>query len=297
LKARRWDVVHSHVHLFSGAILTLARLGGVPVRIAHSHTSVDDKAHHPLRGAYRAAMKGLLRLGATHQLAASHAAGAALFGGGRGPGYEVLHYGIDVSAFRVPRRACLRKELGIPLDAVVVGHVGRMVEAKNQEFLLHVWREVVRLEPSSRLVMVGDGPLRPRLEELALTLGLSGTVMFLGTRGDVPSLLSNAFDGFVLPSLWEGLPLATVEAQAAALPVLVSERVSAEIVVVPSLVRHLSLAEGPRIWAEVLLRHVRAPRPSPGRVLEALDGSDFDADVAGTRLKEYYARALGEGAH
>ena len=162
LREGRYDVVHSHVHHFSGFVVRLAHQEQVPVRIAHCHNTSDGKGSGPSRILYHALMKHWIRKYATHGLAASQDAARALFGPNwqSDPRFRVLHCGIDLEPFRQEvSREPVRQELGIPLDAPVVGHVGRFVPQKNHTFLLEIAAEVVKLRTEVRFLLVGDGPL------------------------------------------------------------------------------------------------------------------------------------------
>jgi glycosyltransferase involved in cell wall biosynthesis len=170
LREGSYQIAHSHVHLFSGALLRWAKAEGVPIRIAHSHNTSDGRPNTGMRRFYRRLMKSWIDRYATHGLAASSAAAVALFrenwqADGR---FRVLHCGIDLHPFQEPvdRRKVL-KELGIPADALVVGHVGRFDPQKNHRFLLDVARETLKRRPDVHFLLVCDGPLRVEIEALA----------------------------------------------------------------------------------------------------------------------------------
>ncbi len=274
-----YDVVHSQVHHFSGFVLGLARCARVRTRIAHSHsdTSALDAAAGVSRRLYLRTMKAALRRYATHGLAASEAAAAALFGrdwrqDGR---WRICHCGIDLSPFRDPLDAgAVRAELGLPVSALVVGHVGRFDVPKNHTFLLRVAADVIRREPRAFFVLVGDGPLRERIEREARRLSVRHRVMLTGVRSDVPRLL-RAFDAFLLPSTREGLPLVGLEAQAAGLPVVLTDTITRELAVVPGLFSWRSLSEPPSSWADAVIAALARGRATQAVVLGVLEQSDF----------------------
>jgi glycosyltransferase involved in cell wall biosynthesis len=275
-----YDAIHSHVHHFSGFLVALARSLDVPLRIAHSHsdTSRLDVTANWLRRRYLQVAGACIGHYATHWLAASQAAGRALFGKtwGLDPRSQVLHCGIALQPFRCPEaREEVRSRLGIAADAVIIGHVGRVEPPKNHTFLVEVAAEAARREPRLRLLLVGDGSARPLVEERVRSLGLGSRTMFLGSRADVPRLLS-AMDGFLFPSLWEGLPLTVVEAQAAGLPCLISDGISTETDVVPQLVHRLPLAAGARAWSETLTSAIASHRESRSRAFASVENSDFN---------------------
>ncbi|MGQ9476362.1 MAG: glycosyltransferase, partial [Actinomycetota bacterium] len=185
-----YDVVHSHVHHYSGFTLLLARLMGVPKRVAHSHS--DTRAAETNAGlarkAYLKAMEYLIEKNATHGLAASCEAAACLYGKGweKDGRWSVLHCGIDLDPFKVETdKKEVRRGLGLPEDAFVIGHVGRFSPQKNHKFLLETASEVFKRCDNCWLLLVGDGPLRPEIEELAESLGIADKVIFAGSRPDV----------------------------------------------------------------------------------------------------------------
>ncbi len=254
-----YDVVHSHVHHFSGWTLFLARLAGVRQRIAHSHNdaSLADRKGPLSRKVYLWITEGLIRMNATRGLACSRRAAASLFGRDwdKEARCQVLRYGINLEPFQDEvDRTAVRRELGIPEEAPVLGHVGRFAEQKNHEFLLNVFAHVQRQRPKAVLLLVGEGPLRPGIESKIKSLGLEQQVVLAGIRPDIPRLMKGAMDLFVFPSHYEGLGLVMVEAQAAGLPCLISDTVPRDGVVDKELTRFLSLTEGAPAWADCAVR-------------------------------------------
>jgi glycosyltransferase involved in cell wall biosynthesis len=293
LRRERYDVVHSHVHHFSGFVLAVAHGAGVPVRVAHSHTC-DSGAGGPAgRRIYRRLMQALLEISMTEGFACS--ASASGFAGERlRPHMRILPCGIDLEAFRQARcgRAGLRGELGIPGDAPVVGHVGRLAEEKNQGFLLRAMARLIQRVPRARLVLVGGGPLRDELEDRACRLGLRQRVLFTGPREDVVDLLC-IFDAFALPSLREGLPAVVLEAQAAGLPCVVSEQVPDEAVVCSEIVERVALNRGSSAWASALANALEKPRGNSRDTSLKLRELGLDVARAFAALTEVYEQTAG----
>jgi glycosyltransferase involved in cell wall biosynthesis len=292
-----YDVVHSHIHHYSGYIMYLARQAGVPVRIAHSHldTSSLDSTMKLQRRGYLALMHHLLRQHATLGLAASKLAAHALFG----PQWEqdaerwrVLYCGIDLKPFLEPvDRHALRAELNIPADALVMGHIGRFFEQKNHDFLIDILAEVVQRAPCTRLLLVGDGPLREQIVQKVERLGLQEHVIFTGLRKDVPQLMLGAIDVFVLPSLFEGLPIVGLEAQAAGLPCVWSDTITEELDCVQPLVQRLSLSQPASEWAAAVLRaHQRPHALSRAAALDLMRNSSFNVERGLDMLEQTYAQ-------
>jgi glycosyltransferase involved in cell wall biosynthesis len=266
-----YDVVHSHVHHFSGWVLMQAARAGVPVRVAHSHNSARnsrlDRPSDFARRAYMSVTEWLVRRYATHGLAASLTAAEALFGSNwdKDPRFEVQHSTSDVAPFDVgpgdeTTRKSLRAEFGLPEESFVIGHVGRFFPPKNHDFLIDVAVEVFKKAPDARLLLVGDGELRPAMEAKVARLGIADKVVFAGVRSDVPSIMLNVMDIFVFTSISEGLGIAMVEAQAAALPCVYTEAVPHEADLVPQLLQRLSITESPVLWADTILARRGVPR-------------------------------------
>lgn len=253
-----YDAVHSHVHHYSGFVLRLAQRQGVPVRIAHSHndTSHLDHASGIARRLYLSLTKRWIARYATHRLACSDNAGTALFGEGlhsRSP-WLTLRCSIDLTPFKGQGDGYnMRSQLGIPPETMVIGHVGRFAEQKNHGFLIDVAEELIGRRPDTCFLLIGDGPLRAGIEGTVRVRNLSHAVRFLGVRSDVAQLMMNAMDVLLLPSLYEGLPVVLIEAQAAGLPCVISDVVTSEANIVPPLIRRLSLSDPPGQWAEAII--------------------------------------------
>ena len=297
LRAGRYDVVHSHVGWPSGVVLRQANLAGVPKRIAHSHNSDDLKPHSLLRNAWRAAMRAWIQRYSTAGLACSAAAAKFLFGPRweSDPRFRVFHCGINLEPFRTaPSREEARNELGIPIDAPVVGHVGLFEPRKNQAFLLQVAREVLKARLEVQFLMVGDGPSRPQIESMARDLGIEKNVVFTGQRSDVPRLMLAAMDVFALPSIEEGLAIVLTEAQAAGLHSVASDAVPPEAAVVPGAVEYLPLSEGPKPWAQCLLRLLERGRVEKEMALRTLEPTDFNIRHSCAELTRMYDRAIDD---
>jgi glycosyltransferase involved in cell wall biosynthesis len=293
LREGNYDVVHSHVHLFSGALLRWAKAEGVPVRIAHSHTSRDGRPDTLLRSYYRRLMKSWIDRYATHGLAASRLAAKELFGSDweSDERFRVLYYGIDLTPFQEPvSREAVCAEFGIPAGVPVVGHVGRFVPPKNHRFLLEVAREILQRRPDVHFLLVGDGPLRIEIEDRAREMGLSGRTHFVGIRADVPRLMRGAMDVFVFPSLWEGLPVTLIEAQAAGLRCIFPDTVTSEVSILPEQSYRLPLSKGAEEWAVKTIETLARGRIVCATAVQAVAQTDFCIRRSG--LSDLYFRAM-----
>jgi glycosyltransferase involved in cell wall biosynthesis len=249
-----YDVVHSHLEHYSGLVLAVAAAAGVRVRIAHIHNDRSRQPASPALLGYRRLMAAAVRRCATAGFAPSAAAASFLFGvDWRADGrWRVLPYGIDLAPFRVPAAPAVRHALGIPGDAVVIGHVGRFHPQKNHALWLRILAAFAEHEPRAFGLLVGDGALRPALERQARAAGLAGRLRFAGVRTDVPQLMQAAMDVFLFPSRHEGLGLVLVEAQAAGLPCVISDVIPPEADALPERVLRLPLSAPPALWAQAL---------------------------------------------
>jgi len=287
-----FDVVHSHVHHFSGYVLLLAHRAHVPVLIAHSHNDTLPKQFKIgfLRGMYLILMKRWIWCYATMGLAASRKAAVALFGAAwqKHSRFRVLFCGIDLAPFIEVDRVKIRRKLGITKSTFVLGHVGRFEEQKNHNFLVEIAAELVLQEPKTRIMLIGDGPLKTNIKNKVLSAQLNNKVMFLGLRTDVPRLMLGAMDVFVLPSYHEGLPIVGLEAQAAGLPLVVSDNIAEELDIVELLVRRVTLNKPASHWAKVILGLKGVSPFSQREAAKIMADSQFNIHNSIGMLEEIY---------
>lgn len=229
LKNGNYKIVHSHINTLSVFSLFAAKCAGVPVRIAHSHSTTNKKEFK--KNIMKQILRPFSKLFATDYMCCSELAGRWLFGNkeyDKGNVY-LLNNAIDVDKFKFDEniRNAKRQELNIDDNTLVIGHVGRFVEQKNHRFLIDVFNEVHKQKSNSVLLLVGQGPLMHEIKEKVKKLGLENYVLFLGQRNDTNELYQ-AMDLFVLPSLYEGLPVVGIEAQASGLLCLFSDKMTKE---------------------------------------------------------------------
>ncbi len=283
-----YDVVHSHVFWFSGWVLALARLGGVPRRIAHCHTGGMKGPEGGLRRAYERAMRALIGATATGGFGISETAGKALFGPGWhvDPRWELLLYGFDFSRYRGPvDRAAVRARFAIPAGRKLVGHVGRFSAVKNHEFLVRAFRALVDRGCDAHLLLVGGGELEEAVRRQVADLGLGDRVTLAGVQSDVPLFL-RSMDLMLFPSHYEGLGIVLLEAQAAGIPTLASAAVPPEAAVVPGLVEYRPLADGAEAWATAAERLLG--RAQDASALAQVENSGFGMARCLARLMHAY---------
>lgn len=254
LRSLRIDVVHSHVHFASGAILLIAWMCGVPRRIAHFRSTGDDRGTKLFRRVYRRAMRLLLDWCATDVVGVAEGALAANWGTEWREDRRclVLYNGVSGIAASASRSQT-RSDLGLPLVATCVIQVGRFDPPKNQAFSVAVLQRLpARICP--RLVFVGRDATAggDEVRSLAFSMGVQASIVSLGERSDIASLLSAA-DVLLLPSLREGLPGVVLEALAVGVPVVANDLPGVrEISRYVEGVTILRLEDGPGCWAAAI---------------------------------------------
>lgn len=285
---REYSVLHGHMETLSSIWMAEAERAGIPTRIAHSHTAgfgVGAKA------VVRQLFRHQYPLHATDLFACSKAAGDFMFSGRK---YRLIPNAIDTSrfAFKQDVRESVRIELGINTSTFVVGSVGRFHVSKNYSFLIKVMEKLAALKSDCVLLLVGDGEERGRLESEIDERGLEGIVRFVGKREDVHRFYQ-AFDAFVLPSRYEGLPLVGIEAQASGCPAFFSTGVSAETGIT-DLATFLPLDVGPEAWARAI---INAETASPREAYAvAVANAGYDVHRLAENMTRFYLERSSSAA-
>lgn len=276
-----YKVVHVHQDCMSSVILKVAEKQGVPVRVAHSHCASQDKnLKYLIKMYYRKQISKY----ATHLMACGTEAGKWMFSGAD---FEVLNNAIDSLAYRFDgsQRKIMRMQLGVEDDTLLVGNVGRFNYQKNHTFLVDIFKNICEKQ-KAKLLLVGDGTLRSEIEQKVKDANLEEQVIFTGVRSDVSELLQ-AMDVFVFPSNYEGLPVTMIEAQAAGLPCVISDKVSIECKKT-DLVQQIPLSAGANAWAETIIKGQAKKRRDTS---EEIKKSGFDIQENAKRLQQFYMRA------
>ena len=287
IRHEKYDVIHFNLfESLSLSFVRLAREEGVPCRIVHSHnTALRESKTKWLKMILHRMGRSRYSMEATQLWACSGEAARFLFAP---QALEQLPYrfipnGIELErfAFSAQVRSQIRAQLQVE-NAFVVGHIGRLCQQKNQMFLLDVTRELVAMEPRTCLLLVGDGEDRAALEGKAQQLGIQDHVLFYGTTPN-PEQLMCAMDVFAFPSLFEGLAIVVVEAQANGLPLVSSQHMPPEAFVTPTAVQ-LPLEEGARAWAVRLLEN----RQQHGDYLQELRNAGFSVEDVAHLIQQTY---------
>ncbi len=292
LKEGKYKIVHSHISTMSVFSLFAAKCAGVPVRIAHSHSTTNKKEKK--KNFIKQLLRPFSKLFSTHYIGCSELAGRWLFGDKefeKGNVY-ILNNAIDFDKFKydVQIRNNKRKELNIENDTLVIGHLGRFVDQKNHKFLIEIFDEIHKKNSNSILMLGGQGPLLNEIKEKVSRLNLNDSVKFLGQRNDANELYQ-AFDVFLLPSLYEGLPVVGVEAQAAGLLCILSNDMTKETKILDSTI-FLELDKGAKEWAKILLAAFKNFNRKDTK--KEISNNNFNIKVESTKLEEYYFDKVGD---
>lgn len=252
-KQNKYKIVHSHINTLSVFPLRAAKKAGVPVRIAHSHSTTNrvEKKKNMMKMVLRPFSKKY----ATHFFCCSELAGRWLFGDETYDSGNVflLNNAINLDKFKYDKkiRDEKRKELELLDNILVIGHIGRFVAQKNHTFLIDIFNEIHKKNDNAILLLAGQGPLQEEIKNKVHELGLESKVKFLGQINDTYKLYQ-ALDIFVLPSLYEGLPVVGVEAQATGLLCELSNDMTKETKVLDT-TRFISLNTSAEEWATIIL--------------------------------------------
>lgn len=276
-----YKIVHVHQDCLSSVVLQCAKDCGIPVRIAHSHNSNQDKNIKYLFKRYY--MRKIPET-ATELFACGKAAGDWMFGG---KAYQLLPNAIATEKYIYEEEKAkkIKKDLGLEKD-LVIGHIGRFNPQKNHKFLIDIFEKCFEKNQKVRLMLIGDGEGRKEIENKVKERGLQDNVLFMGVRRDVPELLQ-AMDVFVFPSLYEGLPVTMIEEQAAGVPAVISNRVSEECIITKGLVKVEGLEETPEQWADKILKQAKISKSDRN---EEIKKAKYDVEATAKWLEEYYLK-------
>lgn len=281
-----YKIIHGHMRSTASLYLRIAKRNGL-VTIAHSHSiaSRGSKIHRLIKSI----MQFPIRFIADYLFACSDEAGKWLFGNNvqRKNNFHIIRNAIDVNEFRydIGTRKRVRKKYNLE-NKFVLGHVGNFTKAKNHLFLLEIFAEVQKLKENTVLILLGNGELKREIHNKAQSLGVRNKVMMFGTKDNVNDFLQ-AMDVFVFPSLFEGLGLAVIEAQATGLPCVISDTIPDEVIV-SDLVHKYPIAI-PTYWADSILNINYKDRKS---ALQCIKKHGYDVSMEARELNAIYQTML-----
>lgn len=243
---KEYKIVHGHMQSMMPLYLLIAKINKVPVRIAHAHNSDYEKT---IKGFILHLFSRFSKLNANVLWACSNSAGKYLFGNSK---FEVIHNAIDTDKFKfdIKKRNKVREEMNLD-NRFVIGNIARFEIQKNHDFLIDIFYEIYQLRKDAVLLLVGEGFLKDKIIEKVHKLGLDSCVCFLGVRKDTDALYQG-MDVFLLPSLYEGLPLVGVEAQVSGLSCFFSSSITEEIKLSNS-AKFISLNSSAKEWAKEIV--------------------------------------------
>ena len=289
-KENNYKIVHSHISTLSVFPLRIAKKAGVPIRIAHSHSTSNKKEWK--RNLIKNILRPFSKLYANQFFACSELSGRWLFGekAFKNGKIKIINNAIDLEKFKFnkEKRDEIRKKLKIDENIILIGHIGRFVTQKNHEFLIDVFNEIIKKRKQenfdSKLILIGQGNLKENIIEKIKYLGLQDYVIFTGQTTNVSDYY-NAMDIFVLPSLYEGLPVVGIEAQANGLLCEFSTDMTKETKVLNT-TKFISLKETAKKWAEIILEDYKNFKRKNS--FDEMTKKNFNIKEEAKKLEKYY---------
>ena len=292
LKQNKYDIIHIHIDTaYLGFLFgIIAKLCTKSKIILHSHSSsTSGKLKYILHNIFKPTLRYIgdefftCSTEAANWMYTKHILKNNVI--------RIVENGIDINPYLYNEdvRNEYRKNLNLS-DKFIIGHIGRFSKEKNHEFLIDVFYEIYKKNKNAKLILIGSGKLEEKIKEKVKNLKLENDVLFLGSRNDVNNLLQ-IFDVFVLPSLYEGLPIVAVEAQASGLNTILSDSITKEAKILPN-VKYISLNEGAKKWADEIinLKEINDRLKYKNELLE----SNFNIKKSALKLQKIYLKMIEE---
>lgn len=293
-KAGHYKIVHAYNNTMNVFAMLAAKQAGVPIRINESISMGSDSGDW--KNGIKKILKPLNKAFATDYMANGEVCGRWQFGNELFDQGKVTVFKTVINAEKHPfdpkLRDKTRAELGLS-NNLVIGHIGRLTEQKNTLFLIDIFNEILKKRPDARLLLVGDGNLREQMLKKIDDYGIKDKVVYLGRTEDIHKLY-NAMDCFLLPSIYEGLPVVGVEAECCGLPIFFSTAVPEESSPCEDLGSFIGLDKSAEEWAEeVVEKTERLKQDRTGRI-EEIKRTGFDSRTEAGKLLEYYISVTKE---
>ncbi|MCH5180074.1 MAG: glycosyltransferase family 1 protein [Erysipelotrichales bacterium] len=289
-RQEKYDIVHSNMNALSVFTLRAAKKAGIKIRIVHSHSTSNKKEWK------KTIIKNMLRpfskKYATHFFGCSEYAAKWLFGNklvenGR---VEIINNAIDIDRFKFNQKTRDRIRLENKInDKFVVGHIGRFMLQKNHTFLLDIFYEIQKINEDSVLLLIGDGPLHDVIQKKVIQLNISDKVTFINLTNK-PEDYYQAMDCFLLPSLYEGLPVVGVEAQINGLKCYLSDTITKETKIVET-TKFISLKQSASTWAKQIVDDFTLQNAIRD---ESYNNDKFNITYQSKKLVELYQKYIEE---
>lgn len=275
-----YKIVHSHLNSLSVFALKAAKKNS-PIRIAHSHIAItpinilsffkkNQSFTNNIKDLIHLLLRKSLKKSASHFFACGAMAADWMYGTNPEKKVYVLNNAINIEKFSFDKNVGLetKEKLGVS-NNFTIGHVGRFHDQKNHVYIIKIFIEILKYKKNAKLVLVGTGSLQEKIKQDVKALGIEDKVSFLGSRTDIPEILQ-AFDIFLFPSLFEGLPVTLIEAQAAGLKIFSSDKVSSEVLIT-DLVEFIPLEKSPYEWASIINEKSTYSRINQKRAMHKYD--------------------------
>lgn len=280
----QYAIVHSHFNQVDSLIFPIARRAGVRFCISHSHNT--KLSNNRLKAIRNRILCWNIGWNADVLAACSEKAGIALYGSWFKNSKKklIINNGVNLEKFSYSdmKRKVIRDEFGVENSECLIGHIGSFNVRKNQKYLVRIFSDLCKISNCYKLILVGEGETKENIEEAVKTNGLSEKVIFTGVRIDVDKILS-AVDLFVLPSLFEGLPIVGIEAQAAGCECLFSDTITREVDMTGQ--TFISIKENPEKWVDAIIKSKCRHHQEYPKLLKDRGYSIFDE---GEKLKKKY---------
>ena len=295
LKSGNYQIVHSHINTMSIFPLRIAKKVGVPIRIAHSHSTTNKKEWK--KNVVKTILKRFSKVYATHYFCCSELAGRWMFGNKAFDQEKVtiINNAININKFINDEniREKVRKELHIENDTLVIGHIGRFTKQKNHKFLIDIFNEIQKQEKKSILLLVGLGTLQKEIKEKVKSLGIENKVQFLNQREDVNEIYQG-IDIFLLPSLYEGLGIVLIEAQVSGICCFASTEVPTNAKITNN-VTFIELNQSSKTWANNILEKYNNHKRENNKDLVAKSG--YDIVLEAEKLQKKYLSLINRSTN
>lgn len=289
-KENKYPVVHAYNSTMNLFPMFVAKQCGVPVRISESLSMAHE-------GDWKTIIKNMLRpmskWFANYYMSCGDDCGRwqfgnKLFDAGKVDVFKTV-INTEFNAYNAELREKTRKEFRWE-DKIVVGHIGRFTAQKNSVHMIEIFAAVAKKEPKAVLCLIGDGELKEDMMNKIKELGIESQVDYLGRREDIQQFY-NAMDCFILPSLYEGLPVVGLEAESCGLPMFFSTEVTREANAC-ELGHFIGLEESADVWADEILKACRENMPIRRSHAKEVCDAGFDSTSEAMRMQKYYFDAI-----
>ncbi|WP_289731704.1 glycosyltransferase family 1 protein [Thomasclavelia cocleata] len=281
-----YKIIHSHMSELGYFAFKEAKRQNIPVRICHAHNAPHG---FDLKMIVRNYFKHAMMPYITHMFTCGKEAGDWLFGKRNSSNVIMLNNAVDAKKFIYDFELSkkLKKDMNLE-NKFIIGHIGRFNKQKNHMFLIDIFNEIQKMDKSARLILVGMGEEEDRIRNKVKSLKLGESVKFLGVRSDIHQLMQ-VFDVFLFPSLFEGLPVTLIEAQAAGLPCIISDSITNQCVIT-DMVKKVSLDKSAIQWAEELVEFKDCAKRK--KTLDLIIKNKFDIKENAQWLTNFYCKSI-----